>query len=95
MLTLFIFMVQRVYGERGKRGSLAANAKRPWLRNAIFIFLFLFYIFPNVIIVTRKEGDNVKHEEKSQNCSFWTHILNKKKSTHPLFGTWSHLLVHV
>jgi hypothetical protein len=56
-------------------------------------------LLPNISTFTRKEGktkgrrSNTK--KHSQNCPFWTYIKKKKKSTRPLFGAWSLLLVHV
>lgn len=73
----------RFWSERGKRSSLIANVKGPRERNAILIFSIPFFL-PKVIIVTRKEGKKIKHEENSHQFHFWAYVLKKH----------IHLLVH-
>jgi len=52
----------------------------------------IILFFPHISIVMREEKGEVIHEEIPKPTLF-EQILNK--STHPLLGTWSLLLVHV
>ena len=62
----------------------------------IFNCVCLYFLAHNFFIVTKKEKreerEKVKHKKIPKTINS-EHIL--KKSAHPLFGVWSHPLIHV
>ena len=53
-----------------------------------------FVLIKTCFIVTRKEGEKVKHEEE-KNPKIALFGLTLKKPAHPFSSAWSLLLVHV
>ena len=71
----------RFCGERGKRGSRAAKVRGPWQRNVVLINFNHFYGGLNVVVVKRKQweelGEKVKHDKKNPQIVFLGHNIKK------------------
>jgi hypothetical protein len=75
--------------ERDKRGSLIVKSMKPDREMPFSWFFLFFYRWGGS---RGEEEERVKHETKILELSFLGYV---KESSHPLFGAWSLLLVHV
>ena len=70
---------------RGERDSLVTNAKGPWQRNTVLMYIYIYIYLSNVFHSYEEKRKKDKIEENFQNWPFWTYI---KKNQH------IHFLVH-
>ena len=85
--TLSTIMVHRV------KGSLLANAREPWQRNAIYIYVFLGYLSTIMKKEGKKKGRRLNMNNIPKIAIFLTYFKNDQHNN--FCGAWSLVLVHV